>query len=237
MPKHSKRYNEARSKIERETDYDPSEAIRLVCENSKAKFDETVELHLRMGVDPRHADQQIRGVVTLPHGTGRDIKIAVFANPEGQALAKEAGADHVGGEELADEVQKGFTDFDIVLTTPDMMRIVGKLGRVLGPRGLMPSPKTGTIVSAEDLPKAIEESRLGRIEYRIDKTSNLHVTIGKASFQQEHLLNNLATVMEAVMAAKPTSIKGIYLRRATLTSTMGPGVKVDSTAIGELKAA
>lgn len=237
MAKHSKRYNEARAKVDRDTNYEPAEAVRLLREVSNAKFDETVELHLRMGVDPRHADQQIRGVVTLPHGTGREVRIAVFANPEGQALAREAGADHVGGEELAEEVQKGFTDFDIVLTTPDMMRVVGRLGRVLGPRGLMPSPKTGTIVNADELPRVIEESRLGRIEYRIDKTSNLHVAIGKASFEDEHILNNLATIMEAVMAAKPSSIKGIYLQRATLTSTMGPAIKVDSNAIAELKAA
>lgn len=237
MAKHSKRYNEARAKVDRDTNYQPAEAVRLLREVSNAKFDETVELHLRMGVDPRHADQQIRGVVTLPHGTGREVRIAVFANPEGQALAREAGADHVGGEELAEEVQNGFTDFDIVLTTPDMMRVVGRLGRVLGPRGLMPSPKTGTIVNADELPRVIEESRLGRIEYRIDKTSNLHVAIGKASFEEDQILNNLATIMEAVMAAKPSSIKGIYLQRATLTSTMGPGIKVDSNAIAELKAA
>lgn len=236
MPKHSKRYNEARAKVDRDTDYNPDEAVRLVRETASAKFDETIEVHLRLGVDPRHADQQIRGVVTLPNGTGREVRILVFANPDGQTLAQEAGADHVGAEDLAERIQGGWTDFDVVLATPDMMRVVGRLGRVLGPRGLMPSPKTGTIVPAEDLPRVIEEARLGRIEYRIDKTSNIHVPIGKASFEDGKLLKNLATIMEAVMGAKPSSIKGNYLRRATVTSTMGPGIKLDSNAVAEMQA-
>lgn len=230
MPKHSKRYNEANSKVDPNKQYEPDEAMALVKETANAKFDETVEVHLRMGVDPRHADQQIRGVVTLPNGTGREVRILVFAGPDGQSFAEEAGADFVGGDDLADKVQKGWTDFDIVLATPDMMRVVGKLGRVLGPRGLMPSPKTGTIVPAEDLPRVINEARLGRIEFRVDKTSNIHVPIGKASFETDALLENMGAFMEAIMAAKPASLKNIYVRKVTLTSTMGPGIKVDTNS-------
>ncbi|MEZ4619474.1 MAG: 50S ribosomal protein L1, partial [Caldilineaceae bacterium] len=183
--------------------------------------------HMRMGVDPRYAEQQIRGVVTLPNGTGREVRIVVFAGPDGQSLAKEAGADHVGAEDLAEKIQAGWTDFDTVLATPDMMRVVGRLGRVLGPRGLMPSPKTGTIVPAEDLPAVINETRLGRVEFRVDKTANIHVPIGKASFDEQKLLGNLAALMEAIMAAKPSALKGNYIHRITLTSTMGPGIRTD----------
>lgn len=236
MPKHSKRYNEARAKVDRERAYSPEDAVRLVKEVASAKFDETVEVHLRTGVDPRHADQQIRGVVTLPNGTGRDVKIVVFAGPDGQNLAREAGVDRVGAEDLAEEIQKGWTDFNVVLATPDMMRVVGRLGRVLGPRGLMPSPKTGTIVPAEDLPRVIEETRLGRIEYRVDKTSNIHVPVGKASFDEQKLLQNMGAIMEAIMAAKPTAIKGNYVHKAVLTSTMGPGIPLDTGAALAMKA-
>lgn len=236
MPKHSKRYDEARAKIDRNASYAPEDAVRMVKEGATAKFDETVEIHLRTGVDPRHADQQIRGVVTLPNGTGREVKIVVFAGPDGQGLARDAGADHVGAEELAEEIQKGWTDFDVVLATPDMMRVVGRLGRVLGPRGLMPSPKTGTIVPAEDLPRVIEETRLGRIEYRVDKTSNIHVPVGKASFNEQKLLQNLGAIMEAIMAARPSAIKGTYVHKAVLTSTMGPGVPLDANAALAMKA-
>ena len=235
MPKHSKRYKAVAEKVDRNQYYEPAEAIRLLKETATTKFDETVELHMRMGVDPRYADQQIRGVVTLPNGTGREVRIVVFASPEGQALAKEAGADHVGAEELAEQVQGGWTDFDTVLATPDMMRIVGRLGRVLGPRGLMPSPKTGTIVPAEDLPGVIREARLGRVEFRVDKTSNIHVPVGKASFDESKLLGNLATLMEAIMAAKPSSLKGNYIHRVTLTSTMGPGIRTDLAATTALR--
>lgn len=235
MPKHSKRFTEIHSKIDRTQLYQPAEAVKLVKETATAKFDETIELHLRMGVDPRYAEQQVRGVVTLPNGTGRVVRIVVFANPEGQTLASEAGADRVGAEDLADEIQKGWTDFDVVLATPDMMRIVGRLGRVLGPRGLMPSPKTGTIVPAEELPQVIREARLGRVEFRVDKTANIHVPIGKASFDQDKLLGNFAALMEALMAAKPGSLKGNYIHRITLASTMGPGVKADVAASSALQ--
>ncbi len=236
MPKHSKRFVELQSKVDRTKNYMPAEAIELVKACSNAKFDETVEIHLRMGVDPRYADQQVRGVVTLPNGTGRTVRILVFAGPDGQTLAREAGADYVGAEDLADQIMKGWTDFDVVLATPDMMRIVGRLGKVLGPRGLMPSPKTGTIIPAEDLPRVINESRLGRVEFRVDKTSNIHVPIGKASFGSDKLLQNLGALMEALIAAKPATLKGNYINRVTLTSTMGPGVKTDIAAASAMKA-
>jgi len=236
MAKHSKRYAAAFSKVDRMHFYAPEQAVELVKESASAKFDETVEVHMRMGVDPRYSDQQVRGVVTLPNGTGRTVRILVFAGPEGQTFAREAGADFVGADDLADQIVKGWTDFDVVLATPDMMRVVGKLGKVLGPRGLMPSPKTGTIVPAEDLPRVIRESRLGRVEFRVDKTSNIHVPIGKVSFPKEKLLQNFASLMEAIVAAKPTTIKGIYIHRVTLTSTMGPGVKTDVSAASSLKA-
>lgn len=236
MAKHSKRFNAVFSKVDRLQNYDPSQAVDLVKETASAKFDETVEVHLRMGVDPRYSDQQVRGVVTLPNGTGRTVRILVFAGPDGQNFAREAGADFVGADDLADQIMKGWTDFDVVLATPDMMRVVGKLGKVLGPRGLMPSPKTGTIVPAEDLPRVIRESRLGRVEFRVDKTSNIHVPIGKVSFPKEKLLQNFASLMEAIVAAKPASVKGIYIHRVTLASTMGPGVKTDVAAASALKA-
>ncbi len=232
MAKHSKRYNALRTQVDPNRAYPPNEAIEMVKEMANAKFDETVEVHLRTGVDPRYAEQQVRGVVTLPAGTGREVRILVFAGPDGQELARNAGADYVGGDDLADRITKGWTDFDVVLATPDMMRVVGKLGRVLGPRGLMPSPKTGTILPADDLPRVIEETRLGRVEFRVDKTSNIHAPIGKASFPAEKLRENFSALMEAIIAAKPAALKGNYLRKITLTSTMGPGVKVDISAAG-----
>jgi large subunit ribosomal protein L1 len=235
MAKHSKRYSAALAKVNRLQYYAPDQAVAMVKELANAKFDETVEIHLRMGVDPRYSEQQVRGVVTLPNGTGRTVRILVFAGPDGQAFAREAGADFVGADDLAEQITKGWTDFDVVLATPDMMRVVGKLGKILGPRGLMPSPKTGTIVPAEDLPRVIRESRLGRVEFRVDKTSNIHVPIGKVSFSQEKLMQNLAALMEAIVAAKPPAIKGIYIHRVTLTSTMGPGVKTDVAAASGLK--
>lgn len=236
MAKHSKRYKAAQAKVDRQQNYSPEEAIQLVKENATAKFDESVEVHMRMGVDPRYADQQVRGVVTLPSGTGREVRILVFAGPDGATLAQEAGADYVGAEDLAERIQGGWTDFDVVFATPDMMRVVGRLGRVLGPRGLMPTPKTGTVVSAEDLPRVINEARLGRVEFRVDKTSNIHVPIGKASFADNRLLKNLAALMEAILASKPATLKGNYIHRVTLASTMGPGVKVDLAATTGLNA-
>jgi large subunit ribosomal protein L1 len=236
MAKHSKRFNAAFSQVDRMNYYAPEEAVSLVKQLANAKFDETIEVHLRMGVDPKYSDQQVRGVVTLPNGIGRTVRILVFANPEGQTLAREAGADYVGADDLAEQIVKGWTEFDVVLATPDMMRVVGKLGKVLGPRGLMPSPKTGTIVPADDLPRVIGEARLGRVEVRVDKGSNIHVPIGKVSFPPEKLLQNFAALMEAVVAAKPAAVKGIYIHRVTLASSMGPGVKTDVAASTSLKA-
>lgn len=236
MPKHSKRYNALRTQVDPNAEFQPAEAIQKIKELATAKFDETVEVHLRTGVDPRYAEQQVRGVVTLPAGTGREVRILVFAGPDGQELARQAGADYVGGDDLAERIQGGWLDFDVVLATPDMMRVVGKLGRVLGPRGLMPSPKTGTILPAEDLPRVIEESRLGRVEFRVDKTSNIHCPIGKAGFSEDKLMKNFSALMEAIVAAKPAAVKGIYLRKVTLASTMGPGVKVDVNAASALRA-
>lgn len=230
MPKHSKRFNALKTQVDPNEQHMPAEAIAKVKELANAKFDETVELHLRTGVDPRYAEQQVRGVVTLPAGTGREVRILVFAGPDGQELARNAGADYVGGDDLAERISKGWTDFDVVLATPDMMRVVGRLGRVLGPRGLMPSPKTGTILPAEDLPRVIEETRLGRVEFRVDKTANIHVPIGKASFSADKLMQNFTALMEAIVAAKPSALKGNYLRRVTLASTMGPGIKIDVNA-------
>ncbi len=183
MAKHSKRYNAIRAQVDSTEVHEPSEAVELVKKLATAKFDETIEVHLRTGVDPRYAEQQVRGVVTLPAGTGREVRILVFAGPDGQEIARNAGADYVGAEDLAEQIQGGWMDFDVVLATPDMMRIVGRLGRILGPRGLMPTPKTGTILPAEDLPRVIDETRLGRVEFRVDKTSNIHAPIGKASFR------------------------------------------------------
>lgn len=237
MPKHSRRYHEVRSKVDRYKQYMPDAAVELVRESATTKFNETVEVHLNTGVDPRHADQQVRGVVTLPHGTGRVVRILVFAGADGISLAEEAGADYVGGADLAQRIQGGWLDFDVVLATPDMMRVVGRLGRILGPRGLMPSPKAGTIVQADNLPQVIQETRLGRVEFRVDKTSNIHVPIGKVRFESEQILSNFASVMEAVMAAKPAAVKGIYLKRVTMTSTMGPGIRVDVNAASALTAA
>lgn len=227
MSRHSKRYDLVREKVDRSKEYEPAEAIQLIKQCASAKFDETIELHLNTGVDPRYADQQVRGVVTLPNGTGRQVRILVFAGPDGITAAEEAGADYAGGDDLAQRIQGGWMDFDVVLATPDMMRVVGRLGRVLGPRGLMPSPKAGTIVQTEDLAQIIRETRLGRVEFRVDKTSNIHTPIGKVSFDDEKLVGNMAAIMEAIIAAKPAAVKGSYMNRITLTSTMGPGIHVD----------
>ncbi len=234
MARHGKRYTALRSAVDRNTIHSPAEAVAVVKKGATAKFDETIEIHLNTSVDPRHADQQVRGVVTLPHGTGRDVRILVFAGPDGQGNATEAGADYVGGDDLANKIQGGWLDFDVVLATPDMMRVVGRLGRVLGPRGMMPSPKAGTIVQADDLGRVIQETRLGRVEFRVDKTSNIHAPLGKSSFSEEKLMGNLTAFMEAIIAAKPAAVKASYLRKVTLTSTMGPGVKVDIAAASAL---
>lgn len=224
---HGKKYLEAAQKIDRDELYTPEEAIRLVKEAAYAKFDETVELHLRLGIDPRHSDQQIRTTVLLPYGLGKTVRVLVFAEGEAARIAQEAGADIVADDEVIARINdEGWTEFDVALAVPDMMRKIGRLGKVLGRKGLMPNPKAGTLIPAEDIPRAIEEARAGRIEFRNDKTANIHVPIGKASFSEEQLVGNMAAVMDAVRRARPGSAKGTFLRRAVLTSTMGPGIKV-----------
>ncbi|MGE5553279.1 MAG: 50S ribosomal protein L1 [Betaproteobacteria bacterium] len=225
MGQHGKKYADSLKLIEREKLYPVSEAVRLVKETAKAKFDETIEAHIRLGVDPRHADQQVRGTVVLPHGTGKTVRVAVFAKGEKAREAEEAGADIVGAEDLAERINGGWTDFDVAVATPDMMGLVGKLGRILGPRGLMPNPKTGTVTM--DIAKAIKDIKAGKVEYRVDKAGIIHVPIGKASFDEEKLAGNFRTLMGAVVKAKPAAAKGTYLKKISLASTMGPGVKVN----------
>lgn len=228
MAKHGKKYLAAAAKVDHDHEYNPREAIALIKETSITSFDATVEIHIRLGVDPRHADQQVRNVVVLPHGTGKAVRVIVFAEGDGASLAREAGADYVADDdEMIKKIQNGWTDFDVAIATPDMMGKVGRLGRVLGPRGLMPNPKAGTVVSAEDIPRVVNETKAGRVEFRVDKTSNLHVSIGKVSFDENQIYENMNALMEAVRKARPASSKGIYVRRVTLTTTMGPGIKVD----------
>jgi large subunit ribosomal protein L1 len=237
MPKRGKKYREAVALVDRSRVYSPEEALELVKKTSYASFDTTVEMHMRMGLDPRHADQQVRGVVLLPRGTGKEVRILVFAEGEAEKIARDAGADHVGSDDLVNEIQNGWLDFDLAIATPPMMRKVGRLGRVLGPRGLMPSPKAGTIVNEDDLERVIQEARQGRVEYRVDKTANIHVPVGKASFPVEDLVENMSAVMEAIVKARPASSKGTYIRKVTVCNTMGPAIRVDPMAAAAMKAA
>jgi len=228
MAKHGKNYLASLAKLDVETMYEPMQALVLVKETSFTKFDATVEVHLRTGLDPRQADQQVRDVVVLPNGLGKTVRVLVFAQGEGATNAQAAGADFVAdSDEWIAKIQGGWTDFDVAIATPDMMGKAGRLGRVLGPRGLMPNPKAGTVVPAEDLARAITEAKAGRVEFRLDKTANLHVPIGKVSFSAEKLYENFSALMDAIRKAKPSGAKGIYVRRATITSTMGPAVHVD----------
>ena len=235
MVKHSKRFLVVAEKVDRQQSYSPDEAIDLVKETASAKFDETVELHLRTNSDARQSDQLVRGVVTLPHGLGKPMRVLVFATGEGAASSREAGADYIGDDDLIKQIEGGWLDFDVALATPDMMGRIGRLGRFLGRRGLMPNPRTGTVVQPQDLPRAITEAKKGRLEYRMDRTALIHVAIGKARFEKKQLLDNLATVMEAVMRAQPTSVKGQFLRTAFLTTTMGPSVKMDVNVLSTLR--
>ncbi len=219
-----KRYDDASKNIDKTKLYEINEALDLVKGNAKAKFDETIEAHVRLGVDPRHADQQVRGTLILPYGTGKTKTILVFAKGEKEKEAQQAGADFVGGDDLAAKIQGGWMDFDVVIATPDMMAVVGKLGKVLGPRGLMPNPKTGTVTM--DVQKAVEEVKAGKIEFRVDKTSIVHVPLGKASFELEKIEGNFNALMKALMKARPVAAKGQYVRSVTVKSTMGPGVKI-----------
>jgi len=228
MPKHGKKYRAAVEKFDRQTQYTPDEALALAKETSTTNFDSTVEIHVRLGVDPRHADQQVRDVVVLPHGLGKTVRVLVFAQGEGATLAREAGADYIADDdEMIKKIQDGWTDFDVAIATPDMMGKAGRLGRVLGPRGLMPNPKAGTVVPPQDLPRVINESKAGRVEFRVDKTSNLHIPFGKTSFEAAKLRDNMSALMDAIKKARPAAAKGTYIRRVTLSTTMGPGIKVD----------
>ena len=227
--KHGKKYTEAAKLVDRATLYEANEAIALVKKTATAKFDETIEAHIRTGCDGRHADQQIRGAVVLPNGTGKTVKVLVIAKGAKIDEALAAGADHVGGEELVPKIQnEGWLDFDVVVATPDMMGVVGRLGKVLGPKGLMPNPKAGTVTM--DVAKAIADIKAGKIEYRLDKTNIVHVPVGKASFSEEALQENFKALMDAIIKAKPSAVKGAYLKSITLTSTMGPGVKIDTNS-------
>ena len=225
MATHGKRYRDARGAIDRERTYSPVEAIRTLKELPGAKFDETIEVHFRLGLNVRHADEQLRGTLMLPHGTGKEVRIAVFAEGEKAKEAEDAGADVVGAADLAQKIEAGFDEFDVAIATPDMMGTVGKLGRILGPRGKMPNPKTGTVTF--DIAKAVREAKAGKLEYRTDRGANVHLAVGKKSFDDRRLLENYAAVMDEIMRAKPAAAKGRYIRSVTLATTMGPGVKVD----------
>ncbi len=227
MSGHGKRYRQARAAVDREHLYSPLEAVRLLKSTDGTKFDETVEVHFNMGLNVRHADQQLRGTVMLPHGTGKDVRLAVFAEGEKAKEADEAGADVVGAGDLAQKIEAGFDDFDVAIATPDMMATVGKLGRILGPRGKMPNPKTGTVTF--DIAKAVREAKTGKLEYRTDRGANVHLTVGKKSFDERRLLENYAAVVDEIVRAKPAAAKGRYIRSVTLTSSMGPGIKIDPT--------
>jgi large subunit ribosomal protein L1 len=234
MSKAGKQYTSALASFDREEAYTPLAAIRKLKEMQTAKFDETVEVHLNLGLNVRHADEQLRGTLSLPNGTGRDVRVAVFAQGDKAKEAEEAGADVVGAEDLAKRIEEGFTDFDVAVATPDMMGVVGRLGRVLGPRGLMPNPKTGTVTM--DVAKVVKESKAGRLEYRTDRGANVHLAIGKKSFDEKALLENYATVVEEIVRAKPSASKGRYIKKITLTSTMGPGIHVDTTRTRDVAA-
>lgn len=231
MPKRGKAYKEVAKQVDREALYETAEGFDLVLKTARAKFDETVEVHVKLGVDGRHADQQVRGAIVLPHGTGKTSRVLVFAKGPKEAEAKEAGADYVGGEELAQKIQsENWFDFDVVVATPDMMSVVGKLGKLLGPKGLMPNPKSGTVTM--DVSKALEDIKAGKVEYRLDKTNIIHTPIGKVSFGAEKLGENFTALIDAIIKAKPSAAKGQYLRSVTLAATMGPGVKLNPLRVG-----
>jgi len=233
MAKHGRKFVEAREKVDREREYTPQDAVRLVKEAKVAKFDETVEVHVRTGLNVRHADEQLRGTIALPHGLGKSVTIAVFAKGDKAREAEEAGADFVGAEDLAARIQdEGFTDFDIAIATPDMMPVVGRLGRILGPQGKMPNPKVGTVTM--DVAKAVEESKAGKVEYRTDRTAIVHMVVGKTSFDAEQLLGNYQAIIEELIRAKPSAAKGRYIRSIVIASSMGPGIKIDPSKTKDL---
>ena len=227
MAKHGRKYEEAAAKVDRAKLYRREDAVRLIKETAVTNFDPTVEVHMRLGVDPRHADQQVRDVVVLPNGLGKTVRVLVFAEGEDANVAREAGADVIADDEVIKRIQEGWTEFDVAIAVPSMMGKVGRLGRVLGPRGLMPTPRAGTVAPAADLPRLIDEAKAGRVEFRVDKTSNIHAPIGKASFTQEQLVENLTAFIGAVKRARPSAAKGTYIQKITVANTMGPGIKLD----------
>lgn len=229
MAKQGKQYTEAHAQVDKDRTYSPQEAVSLAKQASYAKFDETVELHLRMGVDPRHADQQVRGVALLPHGLGKAVRVLVFTQGESEKTALNAGADHAGGDDLVKQIEDGWLEFDVAIATPDMMPKIAKLGKILGRRGLMPNPKSGTVAQAGDLPQVISDARKGRVEFKLDKTAIIHTPVGKLSFDDDKLLGNVAAVVDAVVKARPSGAKGNYIRSISLTTSMGPGIRLDLT--------
>lgn len=236
MANRGKKYIDAAKLVDRMKEYDPKDAVELAKKTAYANFDETVELHLNMGLDPRHADQQVRGVASLPHGLGKVVRVLVFTQGEAVKTAEEAGADYVGGDDMVKNIEDGWLEFDVAIATPDVMAKVSKLGKILGRRGLMPNPKSGTIVPPQDLPKAISDVRKGRVDFRLDKTAVIHLPVGKLSFDDDRLLGNLAALIEAVLRAKPSGAKGQYIKSASLSTSMGPGIKLDVKATQELHA-
>jgi large subunit ribosomal protein L1 len=236
MTKHGKKYVAAAAKVDADKFYSPREAMDLIRETSITKFDSTVEVHMRMGLDPRQADQLVRDVVVLPHGLGKTVRVLVFAQGDGATNARNAGADTVADDdETLNKIQAGWTDFDVAIATPDMMGKVGRLGRVLGPRGLMPNPKAGTVVPPDDMARAVTEAKAGRVEFRLDKTANIHVQIGKASFSADNLFENFSALMEAIRKARPAAAKGNYIKHISVATTMGPGIKIDPAAVQSLE--
>lgn len=227
MAEHGKKYRAAVEKIDRNKSYQPKEAVELIKKTATAKFDQTVELHIRTGLDPKNATQQVRGVALLPHGLGKKIRVLVFAQGEAERIATTAGADFVGGDDLVKKVEEGWVDFDTAISVPEMMGKVGKLGKVLGRKGLMPNPKSGTVVAGNDLPKVLQDARKGRVEFKLDRTAIIHIVVGKASFEPEKLMGNLSSIVEAIVKARPSGAKGVYVRSAFLTTSMGPSVKLD----------
>ena len=235
MASRGKRYKEAVGQLERDSRYEPERAIQIAKQTASAKFDETIELHLRTGADPRYADQMVRGIAVLPHGVGKPVRVLVFCQGEAETIARDAGADYAGGDDLIREIENGFLGFDVSIATPDLMGRIGRLGRILGRRGLMPNPRTGTVVPQEDIPRAIDEAKRGRVEFRLDRTGLMHVPIGKASFEEDKLMDNLTTLMDNINRSRPGGVKGQFIRSAHLTATMGPSVSMDVERLSALR--
>ena len=235
MASRGKRYKEVAGLLERDTRYEPERAIQMAKQTASARFDETIELHLRTGADPRYADQMVRGIAVLPHGVGKPVRVLVFCQGEAETVARDAGADYVGGDDLIREIENGFLGFDVSIATPDLMGRIGRLGRILGRRGLMPNPRTGTVVQQDEIPRAVSDAKRGRVEFRLDRTGLMHVPIGKASFEEDKLMDNLTTLMDNIVRSRPGGVKGQFIRAAHLTATMGPSVSVDVDRLSALR--